>query len=88
MNYDRYVDDVRIEDISYTYKDMVDIMGIENFIELTEVYGGSCIYIPMKKNVLIPCRNRLIKAKFDGINYREVAKEFDVSVNQVKVIVR
>lgn len=87
MDYDKYMDKVILDDIHESYIDIVNIIGIKNFIELSGFYGGSSLYIPMKKNIAIPCRNRLIKEKFNGINYRDISKEFNVSINQIRNIV-
>ena len=75
------------EDVPEILQNLVDIMGIEAFIELIKQYGGSSLYIPNENSVLKPIRNRLIKKHFNGHNYKELAKEFKISEMQVRNII-
>ena len=75
------------EDVPEILQNLIDIMGIEAFIELIKQYGGSSLYIPNENSVLKPIRNRLIKKHFNGHNYKELAKEFKISEMQVRNIV-
>lgn len=75
------------EDVPEILQGLVDIMGIEAFIQLIKQYGGSSLYIPNENSVLKPIRNRLIKENFNGNNYKQLAKEFKISEMQVRNIV-
>ena len=75
------------EDLPEFLQDLVNIMGIEAFIQLIKLYGGSSIYIPNENSVLKPIRNRLIRQYFDGHNYKQLAKEFKISEMQVRNII-
>ena len=39
--------DVEIKDIPESMINMVDIVGIRKFLEITKIYGGSSVYIPV-----------------------------------------
>lgn len=75
------------EDLPILLQDLVDLIGIENFIKLIKVYGGSSLYIPNENSILKPLRNRLIKEYFNGNNYKQLAKEFKISEMQVRNII-
>ena len=75
------------EDVPEILQNLIDIMGIEAFIQLIKQYGGSSLYIPNENSVLKPIRNRLIKKHFNGHNYKELAKEFKISEMQVRNII-
>ena len=75
------------EDVPEILQNLIDIMGIEAFIQLIKQYGGSSLYIPSENSVLKPIRNRLIKKHFNGHNYKELAKEFKISEMQVRNII-
>ena len=75
------------EDIPEILQGLVDIMGLEAFIQLIKQYGGSSLYIPNDNSVLKPRRTRLIKKHFNGHNYKELAKEFKISEMQVRNII-
>ena len=75
------------EDLPILLQDLVDLIGIENFIKLIKVYGGSSLYIPNENSILKPLKNRLIKENFNGNNYKQLAKEFKISEMQVRNII-
>ena len=75
------------EDVPEILQGLVDIMGIEAFIQLIKQYGGSSLYIPNENSVLKPIRNRLIRENFNGHNYKKLAKEFKISEMQVRNII-
>jgi Mor family transcriptional regulator len=81
------IDYLSKEDLPEFLQGLVDIMGIEAFINLIKEYGGSSLYIPNENSVLKPIRNRLIKKHFNGNNYKELAKEFKISEMQVRNII-
>ena len=56
-------------------------------MKLCELVGGGSIYIPTKTSILKPVRNRIIKEQFDGGNYRELSREFNISEIHVRKII-
>ena len=48
------------EDLPEFLQGLVEIMGIEAFINLMKEYGGSCVGIPNEIRVLKQIRNRVI----------------------------
>lgn len=79
---------VKKEDLPEGCKELVDIFGMDMVMELVDYCGGSCIYLPSKSGVLKNARNRAIKEKFNGGNYKELAREFGISDIQVRKIVK
>lgn len=47
---------------------MVDIIGMDKLIELSKVYGGASIYIPMYKTLGIRERSTNIAKEFNWVN--------------------
>ncbi len=65
---------------------MYEIVGEEKFIEIIRMYGGSNIYIPTYKSVIRSSRNREIAKRYNGFNANQLAREYGISVNQVRNI--
>ena len=80
------IDDLRVEDVSESYRDIVDVVGLDNFVKLVKSFGGMSIYIPVEKSITRASRDRKIRAGFEG-DYRKVAMEFRLSKKQVRKIV-
>ena len=55
--------EVEIRDIPESMINMVDIVGIRKFLEITKMYGGSSVYIPLYKSIIRPARDRDIIKK-------------------------
>lgn len=66
------------------YKDIAEVIGIENFYKLTQVVGGATIYLPKPESIIRPVRDNHIKAEFNGYNHPELAKKYNVTERWVR----
>ena len=71
-----------IENLSLMY----EIVGEEKFLEIIRMYGGNNLYIPTYKSVIRSSRNRDIVNRYNGFNGTQLAREYGISVNQVRNI--
>ena len=72
-----------IENLSLMY----EIVGEEKFLEVIRMYGGNNLYIPTYKSVIRSSRNRDIVNRYNGFNGTQLAREYGISVNQVRNII-
>ena len=77
---------VKVEDIPSRYEDMIDAVGIEGFLGLVQLYGGSIVYLPTVKTIMKNSRDRIIKSDFKG-NYDILAKKYNMSRTQIYNII-
>lgn len=75
------------EDLTDSFYDIADEIGLDSFIKLCELCGGSSLYIPTMNSLLKPVRNRVIKESFDGGNYKELARKYNITEVQVRKII-
>ena len=80
--------EVEIKDIPESMINMVDIVGIRKFMEITKIYGGTSVYIPLYKSIIRPARNRDIIKKYNGFNEKELAKMYNITVHNIKKIIQ
>jgi len=73
-------------DIPDSLKDIAHEIGMDNFIKLCRLCSGFCVYIPTENSRTKPIRNRVIRERFNGGNYRELARKFNISEVQVRKI--
>nr|DAY51328.1 MAG TPA: Mor transcription activator family [Caudoviricetes sp.] len=71
---------------STLYKEIAEAIGVENFVKLADVVGGSTVYIPKPESLIRPVRDARIKAEFNGYNHIELAKKYDVTERWVRQI--
>lgn len=81
------MDKIRVEDIPEEYRDIVDDFGLENFLKLCRLCGGQDLYVPKIESLMREGRNRDIRARFDGGNYRILARQFRLSERQIRTII-
>lgn len=82
------IGETTIDDIADSYRPVVDIIGIEKFIELGEYAKGDELYFPKLENIIAPARNRRIKAEWNGCNSKELADKYNLTVKQIGNILK
>ena len=81
------LDELKMEDIAdEQQKALAELIGIENYKKLVEVYGGSSIYVYKRDSFLRTVRDKKIKAEFKG-DYRELARKYNLSEVAIRNIV-
>ena len=70
------------------YTIVVDIIGIEKFIELSEYAKGDELYFPKTENIIAPARNRRIKKEWNGYNSKELAEKYNLTTKQIGNILK
>ena len=78
---------IPMSDIPEEYRDIVDTIGMEAFTQLTLLCGGQSLYIPKRESLERGARDRDIRARFDGSNYRTLAIQFRLSERQIRKII-
>ena len=80
-------EEIRLEDLSEGQQEVAALIGPENFRKLMEVYGGGYLYIPKTDRLERMERNERIRAEFDGYNFRELARKYDLTEITIRSIV-
>lgn len=78
---------IQFEDLKDDSRQLAELTGMETFLRIVEVYGGSWVYIPMKKSVTRNNRNEQIRSEFDGKNHHELSFRYGLSVSMIRNIV-
>jgi len=77
------VSETRMKDIAERYQEIVKIVGIANFVKLSNYARGDEIYFPKVESVVSPARNRRIKKEFNGSNDKELAEKYNLTLKQI-----
>lgn len=78
---------VQYEDLDENDQDIVDCIGLENFKKLVRTFGGSTINIKVPKNIALDYRNKQICSEFNGGNYKQLARKYNLSESSVSSII-
>jgi Mor family transcriptional regulator len=69
-------------------KELIEIVGEEKFMEISRVYGGRQIYIPILKKEDKNIRNKEIFEKYtNGSKLNELSKEYNLTTTYIKSII-
>ena len=79
--------EIQLEDIPLEYRDIAETIGMKAFLELAHLCGGQSLYIPKEESLAREGRDRDIRQRFDGGNYRALAVQFRLSERQVRKII-
>ena len=81
------IDKVTIKDIPQNNQDIAQLIGIENFKKLVKYMGGSSIYIPKEKNLILNIRNKNIKKEFNG-DIKILSRKYKITQSQIRNILK
>lgn len=76
-----------LDQLSGDQRELAETIGLDAYRKLVENYGGSHVYICKSETVLRELRNIEIYNEFNGFNYRELAKKYNLSEKTVREIV-
>ncbi len=82
------IKETTLEDISESYREVVEIIGIDKFIELSAYARGDELYFPKVENIIAPARNRRIKKEWNGYNTKELADKYNLTTKQIGNILK
>lgn len=74
-----FLEYINYEDLDENDQDIADCIGLENFKNLVRTFGGSTINIKVPKNIALDYRNKQICSEFDGGNYKQLARKYNLS---------
>ena len=77
----------QIDDISESYRPVVEIIGVDKFIELSDYAKGDELYFPKIENIIAPARNRRIKKEWNGYNLKQLAEKYNLTTKQISNII-
>lgn len=77
-----------LEQLDEDQRDLAEIIGMEAYKKLLVNYAGCVIYVRKPERIGKQIRDAKICQKFNGSNYKELAKEFYLSESSVRKIIR
>lgn len=82
------IGETKIDDISESYHPVVEIIGVDKFIELSDYAKGDELYFPKIENIIAPARNRRIKKEWNGYNLKQLAEKYNLTTKQISNIIK
>ncbi len=67
------------KNLKQRHKEYAELIGIENLIQLSRVFGGTSIYIPKEEELLKGLKYDKIAKEFTEKNAKELARKYHLS---------
>ena len=81
--------ELTLEDLQGESRELAETIGMDAFIKLVDVYGGTGrLYIPQPDTLLIPVRDKKICEQFNGGNIYGLAHKWGLSDGYIRKIVK
>jgi Mor family transcriptional regulator len=87
MDINKWIKEVKTEDIPPNFQDLANEIGIEALLKMTAIIGGLTIYIPKTDFFIKPAKERLILQEYNGYNVPELAIKYGVSDAYIRKLV-
>lgn len=82
------LDALTIDDLQEQHKQIALTVGVDGLKKLTDMFGGTPLYIPQKKELIKNKVYHMILNDYDGTNIKKLAVSYGVSESTVYNIVR
>ena len=79
---------INLEQLKGEQRELAELIGLESYVKLTNCYAGCTIYVRKPERIRKQIRDAEIYEKFDGRNYRQLAKEYCLSESSIRKIIR
>jgi len=67
-------------------RELAEVIGLESYKKLVEWCGGSSVYIKKSDTLTRNQRNDEIRRDFNGRNYKEIARKYNLSESSIRKI--
>lgn len=78
--------EIEKSDLKEPYATIAELIGLKNTLKLAETFGGEMIYLPKLDGIMRSARNKEIREKFNGYNFKELAKEYGITDIAIRFI--
>lgn len=79
--------EIQLSDLQGDQRELAEIIGIEAYLQLVKIYGGTTIYIAKMDKLQNIKRDAEIAKAFNGYNYRSLAYKYRLSERTVREII-
>lgn len=83
-----FLNKININNVDVQYQDIVEEIGVENFIKIIAKFGGTSVYIPKLSKVYSTEIKYYIISNYNGSNKRKLANLFGLSDKTIQNIIK
>ena len=84
---EQLVSELTLDDLEGEQRALAECLGLEAYRRLLLMYAGSTVTVRMPDKVTIPLRNKRICSEFNGYNWGELARKYNLHEKTIRNIV-
>lgn len=84
---EQLVSELTLDDLEGEQRALAECLGLEAYKRLLLMYAGSTFTVRMPDKVTIPLRNKRIRSEFNGYNWGELARKYNLHEKTIRNIV-
>ena len=84
---EQLVNELTLDDLEGEQRALAECLGLEAYRRLLLMYAGSTFTVRMPDTVTIPLRNKRIRSEFNGYNWGELARKYNLHEKTIRNIV-
>lgn len=84
---EQLVNELTLDDLEGEQRALAECLGLEAYKRLLLMYAGSTFTVRMPDKVTIPLRNKRIRSEFNGYNWGELARKYNLHEKTIRNIV-
>lgn len=78
---------IQTDDLNEEQQQLAELIGLDNFAKLVQVFGGTSVYIPKPEAFSRTVRNEKIRQEYNGRNIKILATKYGLTERQVYKLV-
>lgn len=84
---EQLVNELTLDDLEGEQRALAECLGLEAYKRLLLMYAGSTFTVRMPDKITIPLRNKRIRSEFNGYNWGELARKYNLHEKTIRNIV-
>lgn len=84
---EQLVSEITLDDLEGEQRALAECLGLEAYKRLLLMYAGSTFTVRMPDKITIPIRNKRIRSEFNGYNWGELARKYNLHEKTIRNIV-
>lgn len=84
---EQLVEELKLDDLEGEQRALAECLGLEAYKRLLLMYAGSTFTVRMPDKITIPLRNKRIRSEFNGYNWGELARKYNLHEKTIRNIV-
>lgn len=87
---ENWIKEIKVDDLELDEKnkELIEVLGIEKYLEFVKIYGGTRFYVNMYDEIIKNARDKRIRKEYNRYNTRYLANKYNLTEERIRQITR